>query len=276
MTKRRAVIFFVLLLFLCAAVPAAAQTLQVDFYDVGKADAMLITTPQGQRMLIDTATNKEGKALAERLVSQGIDAIDVLLITHYDKDHVGGADSILERLAVGQVIMPVYEKESKQYTQFLEALEAYPPQEIVRMNAGDTLELALGDAQMTVTAAHETDYGPDEENDFSLAVRLSFGDTRFFFTGDAEDARQRELLEEGDVACDVLKTPYHGRYEKASQAFLTAASPQIAFITDSDEEPANTLVVSLLERLGAQVFCAKDGGVTVFSDGEQVWAQPME
>ena len=127
----------------------------------------------------------------------------------------------------------------------------------------------------TVTSAHEAGYGEDEENDFSLAVRLTYGDTRFFFTGDAENARQRELLAEGNVACDVLKVPYHGRLEASSQDFLTACKPEIAFICDSDEEPASALVVDMLETMGTKVFCAKDGGLRVTSDGTRVWAETM-
>ena len=100
------------------ACAAQAQTLTVEFYDVGKADAMLITTPQGMRILIDAATNKEGKGLAERFTRAGITRIDVMIITHYDKDHVGGADKLLEEFDVGTVIMPTYDKESKQHTQF--------------------------------------------------------------------------------------------------------------------------------------------------------------
>ena len=99
---------------------------------------------------------------------------------------------------------------------------------------------------------------------------MTYGDTRFLFTGDAESARQTELLLEGDLACDVLKVPYHGRLVDVSAAFLTACSPKIAFITDSTEEPADTLVVEQLKALGAQVYCAKDGGIAVVSNGSDV------
>ena len=51
---------------------AAAQELRVDFFDMGKADSMLITAPDGKRILIDTGTNKGGKALVERFEKEGI------------------------------------------------------------------------------------------------------------------------------------------------------------------------------------------------------------
>ena len=264
-------------LLMLAACGARAQTLTVDFFDVGKADAMLVTTPQGRRILIDAATNKAGKALAERFSRAGIDRIDVMIITHYDKDHVGGADRILEEMDVGMVIMPAYAKESKQHTQFEDALGALEGVEEIRMGSGETrvFEPETGIA-FSVTSAHRDDYGEDEENDFSLAVRLTYGSTRFFFTGDAESARQRELLAEGDVACDVLKVPYHGRLEASSQDFLTACAPALAFITDSQDEPASELVVRMLEALGTRVYCAKDGGVRVTSDGKTLKAEKMD
>ena len=269
--KRLMAVFLGALLTL-AACGAQAQTLSVEFYDVGKADAMLITTPQGMRILIDAATNKEGKALAERFDRAGITRIDMMIITHYDKDHVGGADKILENVAVRQVIMPVYDKESKQHTQFIEALEALEgitthPMEIqsdMTMQSPDGVELS-------VTSAHRSSYGADEENDFSLAVRLTYGETKFLFAGDAETPRQLELLEEGDVACDVLKVPYHGRLVSASERFLTEACPKIAYITDGEEDPASEELIGILERLGAQVFTSReDGDVTVVSDGTTV------
>lgn len=269
--KRISVLLLALLLLLLAAA-ARAGGLRVDFYDMGKADAMLITTPDGVRILIDCGTNKGGKALAGRFAKEGVDAIDTLIITHYDKDHVGGADKILESVAVRQVIMPVYDKESKQHTQFMEALEALDgitthPMEIqsdMTMQSPDGVELSI-------TSAHRSSYGADEENDFSLAVRLTYGETRFLFAGDAETPRQLELLEEGDVACDVLKVPYHGRLVSASERFLKEACPQIAYITDSGEEPASEELIGILERLGARVFTSReDGDVTVVSDGKTV------
>ena len=103
---------------------------------------------------------------------------------------------------------------------------------------------------------------------------MTYGETRFLFTGDAENARQKELLAEGNVACDVLKVTYHGRYESISPVFLAEAAPKIAFIHDDEENPADWRVLETLEGLGAQVYCSRsDGSVSVYSDGQRVWAE---
>ena len=163
---RRMLPLLLMALLLMTTIPCAlsrAQGLRVDFYNVGKADAMLITAPSGFRMLIDTGTNKAGKTLAARLALEGIERIDVMLITHFDKDHVGGADRILGALPVDRVILPVYDKESKQLEQLEEALAASPQTEVTRMETGSTLTIETGEADMTlsVTAAHKTFYGAD-------------------------------------------------------------------------------------------------------------------
>lgn len=265
---------FLLLCLLAVCLPGMAQELRVDFYDMGKADSMLITTPQGKRILIDTGTNKGGKQLVKRFEEEGIDFIDLLLITHYDKDHVGGADKILEDIRVDTVVMPVYAKDSKQYEQFEEALAGVKDVNVYRMGTGEETAFESGDGlTMHVTAAHKTFYGKDEENDFSLAVRMTYGDTKLLFAGDAEAPRQKELLEEGDVACDVLKVPYHGRLTAMSEEFLTECAPKIACITDDEEDPASGELIAILESLGAQVLTSReDGDITVISDGKTVRA----
>lgn len=268
MMKKGFALLLVLLLALSLSA-AGAQELRVDFFDMGKADSMLITTPEGTRVLIDTGTNKGGKALVERFERAGIERIDVMIITHYDKDHVGGADKIIEDIGVGKVYMPVYDKESKQHTQFMEAVAEYGvPSHPIQI--AEQLDIEIDGVTMNITAAHEPYYGHDEENDFSLCVRMGYGDTCFLFPGDAEAPRQLELLEEGDLACDVLKVPYHGRLTAASEAFLSAASPKIAFIPDGPEDPASDKVINILESLGAEVFCGKDGGITIVSDGKNI------
>lgn len=270
---KRYALFLLPLLLLAPCAFSSAQEMTVRYFDVGKADSMLITTPQGARILIDAGTNKNGKELAKRFTQEGIDHLDMMIITHYDKDHVGGADRILGDIKVDTVVMPIYDKESKQYEQFTEALaESGAASQPLRIGEETALSFEDG-TQLHITAAHRSSYGEDEENDFSLCVRMTYGDTRFLFPGDAENARQLELLAEGDLACDVLKVPYHGRLEDASAAFLAAASPSIAFVPDSEEDPGSEVVYALLREQGAQVYSARSGDLTVVSDGHTVSVQ---
>ena len=98
-------------------------------------------------------------------------------------------------------------------------------------------------------------------------------DSRCCSADDAEDARQTELLRAGDIDCDVLKVPYHGRLVDVSAAFLAACSPKIAFIPDSDEEAASPMVVAILKELGTDVHSGRDGDLVVVSDGKDVFVK---
>ena len=61
----------------------------VTFLDVGKADSMIIRTPQST-VIIDCGEKGDGKEIVSLLEDEGVTTVDYLIITHYDKDHVGG------------------------------------------------------------------------------------------------------------------------------------------------------------------------------------------
>lgn len=250
----------------CARGESEAETLSVTFFDAGKADAILVRTGE-HALLIDTGLNKNGAALVDALRAAGVQSLDVLLITHFDKDHVGGADSVLSSMPVGAIYQPDYPKDSKQMRQYLKAAQDAGVNPIA---LSENCELTLGGARLLIDVANEDDYGADEENDFSLVVSLRFGETRFLFAGDAEETRIDELLIEGDLAHDVLKVPHHGKRHDNNAAFFRAVSPRYAVITSSDDDPEKEETVHLLEEAGAVVLLTRQGAVTITSDGENL------
>ena len=261
----------ILILLLCASLllPACARAeggLEVTFLNIGKADAILLRTANSAA-LIDTGTNKNGKQLLKWLTAEGVEALDLLVITHYDKDHVGGADRILESLPVRRVLNPAYHKDSKQYTQYMDALSAagITPE---MLDANITFE--LDGLRYDVDVANADFYGDDEENDFSLVLRVTAGERVFLFAGDAENPRLGELLDEGGLAADVLKVPHHGRFEDLSPAFFEAVGAQYGVITSSDEEPEDELVVELLREAGTEPLLTREGTVVITTDGSSL------
>lgn len=252
------------------ALPACAleegETLSVTFFDAGKADAILVRTGE-HALLIDAGLNKNGDELIARLQALGVTRLDALLITHFDKDHVGGADVLLETIPVEAVYQPDYYKDSKQMRQYQEAMASLG---LTPVTLSENCTLTLDGAQLSIDVANESDYGLDEENDFSLVVRLQFGDNRFLFAGDAEEARIAELLAEDDLACDVLKVPHHGKKHDNNALFFQAAGAAYAVITSSDEEPEKQETVRLLELAGSTVLLTRLGEITLCSDGREV------
>ena len=266
MKKTIACMLSLVLMALPLGINAQTSHLEVIFLDVGKADAIVILT-DNSTVLIDAGTDKMGKRIVSFFEKKGIERVDVMIITHFDKDHVGGADIVLEALPVGVIIEPAYEKDSKQYREYVDAIE----QTQVRVeNLGENMSFELDGVGYAIDVANDNYYGKDEENDFSLVTSLSFGSMRFLFAGDAENPRLAELIDEGDLSHDVLKVPHHGRAEKLSAAFFREVSPRYAVITSDEKNPEDEEVVALLRQLYAEVLLTREGDISIRTDGENI------
>ncbi|MHB1315833.1 MAG: MBL fold metallo-hydrolase, partial [Christensenellales bacterium] len=115
---------------------------------VGQADASLILSEDGV-VLIDVGEEYDGDEILNCLAEKGIEAIDCLIITHYDKDHIGGADKVLSGIAVKQVIQPDYQTTGKQYEQYLASLQKNNIQPVTLKEA---MVFSLGDANYTLNS----------------------------------------------------------------------------------------------------------------------------
>lgn len=74
-------------------------------------------------MLIDTGLDDNAQALVQALKKEGVRSLDALIVTHFDKDHIGGAQQILETFSVAMVLEPDYTKDAKTYKRYRQALE---------------------------------------------------------------------------------------------------------------------------------------------------------
>ena len=50
-------------------------------------------------VLLDAGYEETWQLVTKELLSRGIDSLDAMIITHYDKDHVGGAAEIAEKMS---------------------------------------------------------------------------------------------------------------------------------------------------------------------------------
>lgn len=237
---------------------------KVTFFNVGKGDAILIETSE-HHMMIDSGYDDTAEVVLDYLKEQSIDKLDYLVITHFDKDHVGGADRIIKEIKTVNVLQPDYESDGGQYKEYVEAMvdEGIEPDVVTQ-----TMRLSLDDIEFLIYPPQKKDY-KEEDNDFSLVISMTCGgksneSKRFLFAGDCEKERLNELLiqKEFDLSHDVLKVPHHGRKEKNSKEFLAAVSPEVAVITSSDEKPADDEICMMLKKLGTDVYFTNEGTVT--------------
>src|SRR3989344_3674975 len=81
-------------LFLFSSVVSAAS-FEFHAINVGQGDSLLVKSPEGKLMLIDCGNNGKGATVINYLKSLGVTQIDFLVASHYDADHIGGCDEVL-------------------------------------------------------------------------------------------------------------------------------------------------------------------------------------
>lgn len=247
-----------------------ADCMTVTALKVGKADAIIIQC-DGKTMVLDTGEDDDGEEIIEFLEESGTAAIDCMIITHFDKDHVGGADQVIEALDVGEIYVPAYTGEDTEYDEFASAMA---DKGIAARDVSEKVELTLGGASVTVDPPASYEVAPDAvdyDNDLSLIVTITHAGNRMIFMGDAESARTREWLASGAATeCDVLKMPHHGDYNASTDELLDACRPNCAIICDSQKNPAESGLLDALDERGISVYETANGDITVISDSSGV------
>lgn len=237
------------------------ETMNISILEAGKADAIIINTADGA-VLIDSGLEENKDQLLEALQERGITELYAMIITHFDRDHVGGADWVLNEMNVKYVYTSYETKSSEDIASFEEALKNAGLNAVV---IEGTQTFRLGGAVFEMNGASGS-YEKNESNNSSLIIRVTFGNQTYLFAGDAQNERIEEYLENNDADCDFLKVPYHGHYQKMLGDLLEEASPEVSVITDSDEEPEESELaktLSLIGEYGSSVYCTKDGTVEI-------------
>lgn len=283
--KKLILFLTILSLFFCAGCiePTEKAPLQVQsqvsgaltvyYLDVGQADCVLALLPNGKTMLIDAGNNSDGLLIADFLRKQRIEIIDYFVLTHPHEDHIGGADVLIRSFALGEVYMPRVKNSlvptTKTYEEVLDALAEKDMQ--VHAAANGTQIISSGNLS-AVCFSPFADYG--ELNQYSVVVRLDYGETSFLFTGDAEAENEREMLAAGcDLDVDVLKVGHHGSDYSSTDAFLQAVSPKYAVISVGEGNryghPAKEIINRLYNQNAEMVYRTDlNGTVIVKSDGK--------
>lgn len=246
------------------------KKLKVHFIDVGQADSILIQTPDGKSMLIDAGNNADGQAVVSYLKGQGVSKIDILVGTHPHEDHIGGMDNVINSFEIGQIYMPKVSHTTKTYEDVLTAISR-KGLKITSPTPGSTF--SLGEVRFTILAPNSSTY--EDMNDYSIVLKMEYGNTSFLFTGDAEQVSENEIIAKGyNLKADVLKVGHHGSSSSTSQAFLDKVSPKYAVImvgSDNNYGHPHKETMDKLEAKGIPVYRTDENGTIVAtSDGNNI------
>jgi competence protein ComEC len=244
--------------------PVAGE-IRITALDVGQGSAVVVQV--GARSLVyDTGPGGGGgldagaRVVAPWLRSQGITRPDLLVVSHPDGDHAGGALSLL------QALPPV---------RFVSSLPAEHP-----------IVAAAPDPQRCIRGGHwrwdEVSFewlhpGPDPEpqrgsatNALSCVLRIRGAAGSVLLAGDIEAGTERALLQRlgpAGLAADVLLVPHHGSRTSSTAAFVDAVSPRWAIVQAAYRSrfghPHPTVVARYRERGIAVLRTDADGAVQI-------------
>jgi len=250
--------------------PSKNAVIEVHFLDVGQADSILIKTPDGKSMLIDAGNNADGQAVVSYIKSQDISKIDILVGSHPHEDHIGGMDNVINSFDIGQIYMPRISHTTQTYEDVLTAIKN-KGLKVTAPTAGTSFN--IGEAKCTILAPTSEKY--DDINNYSIVIRLQYGNTSFLFAGDAEEISEREMINKGfDLSADVLKIGHHGSSSSTSPDFLKKVSPKYAVISvgpENDYGHPSAEVMNRLKNANIPVYRTDESGIVICtSDGESI------
>lgn len=243
--------------------------LQVHFIDVGQGDSILIRQ-KDHSMLVDAGENDQGDVVVSYLKSQGIDQLDYVIGTHPHSDHIGGLDDVIQSFEVDRVFLPPIEHTTATFEEVLDAIEV-KDLSLTLPQVGDVWE--LGEASFTILAPNK-DYG-DDLNNWSIGIRVEYGDNHFVLCGDAEAQAEADICANGlPLGADVLKAGHHGSSTSTSDLFLDQVAPSWVVIQCGKDNSYGHPHKETLEKLkgrGIGVLRTDlEGTLIAASDGEEI------
>ncbi len=243
------------------------EILRMTFLDTGKSDCIIMDV--GDCVIInDTADADDYELISSFLDERQIKDIDYMVLSHFDKDHIGSAAQLINDYDVGCVMMPDYEEDSVYYAALMEALEHT---ETKALKLQDDYSFKASGAEFYISVPDEQEYKDD--NNYSLITAVSYGENRFLLMGDAKKKRTEEFLKTapGEERYELIKMPHHGDYNKKLDDLLECARPAWAILTAGQERrKLEEETLQLLEKYGCKVYDTTEGNITAESDGKNI------
>ena len=228
---------------------------------------MFIELPDGKCMLVDAGESSFGEKLENHIRNAGYSYIDYVVATHPHADHIGGMAHILSNFEVGTFYMPDKTHTTKTFEKMMDALRENGCERKL-VFSGDVIAEGIYD----ITVLSPLKYEYQRMNNYSVVLKISYGDVSMLLSADAEVSAETDMLEAGlDLDSDILKVGHHGSSTSTTQKYLDAISPDDAIISvgeDNSHGVPSTLVIAYLQSRGINIHSTYEkGDINVSTDG---------
>lgn len=217
-----------------------SRFLEVNFFNVGQGDAIFIETPQLHQILIDGGP---GSIILEKLAQEmpfWDRTIDLIILTHPDRDHIFGLIEVLKRYKVENILWTGIVRDTSEYKEW-KKLIGDEKAKIKIAHSGKIVKWSKSndiDQYLAILYPFENLEGKEFKNinNTSILAKLVFGKNSFLFTGDVEKLVERELIaRKVEIDSDILKVSHQGSKTSTSKEFVEAVSPKMAVISVGKE-----------------------------------------
>jgi competence protein ComEC len=230
---------------------------QIVACDVGQGDATVIRSAN-QTMLIDVG--REPEPIATCLEKLGVTQIDLLILTHFDADHVGGLAGAMSRAEISEALISPFDDERAQVEATLAQLaDANVP--VSTAEVGD--KGSFGEVSWVVAAPEPRAAGAEDSNDASVILRVETGEWLMLAFADAGERAQmrtvrlrNSLLNRSGGKPLIVKVSHHGSADQYAELFEDL-KPEVALfsagISNSYGHPTKR-ALQIFEKAGSSIF----------------------
>lgn len=240
--------------------------LRITFLDVGQGDAILLQVPEGA-VLVDQGPPEA--RIERRLARLDVRSLSLLVLTHPQRDHVGGATEVLRRLDVRAVLDTALSSPGPLEAAALRtARERRVPVLLARAGAA----YRVGRLTLRVLWPDRLGQPAADPNDHAIVLLAEYGRIGALLTADAESNVTAPLVRS---RIDVLKVAHHGSADDGLYDELRTLRPRIAVISVGERNdyghPRASTIAALRSVPGLRLYRTdRDGSVVVETDGERL------
>lgn len=240
---------------------------------INAGDCTVFTSPEGLVMMIDCSNVNSFDEIDAQLRRMNVSQIDIFVMSHPHADHIGCFPALAEKYPIGHVYKNSHEYSSGTYAKVMSSIKEHNIPCTV-LNDGDSFKFG-NSVEVTVYSPLEGSeeraaMNVGEANNCSLAMKLTYGDSSFWSSGDLYISGEEEVVaRHGDeIDSDIMKMNHHGYDTSNGNAFIAAISPKVA-VAQHESITSQTVGLRYSLKFGALTFYnCQDGAVSVSTPGD--------